>query len=444
MSKYTTGLVFSLLGCGLIAELAGFLNLLYPVVSFFLVLPIFFLILTIKHILSKFLGLTLIERFLILTLVGIWLLHSIQIWVPETGFDAVWYHLPIVARFTVAHRIFYIPEFYQSLNPLLADLVFLLGFQLAGETGVKLIAYLFGVSLILVSYQLSCQFLSRRWSLITVIVISTFQVVTWQSASFYVDLAKAVWEITSLYFLLTSSNHRSIIISSIMFGASLATKLFSLLLYPAMLVLVVLSTQFKKIISVGQFLVGSLMVVAPFYVYTYLNSGNPFLSLTLHTQTPRVNFWLSQLIKLPLSLFELTLANDYVTGIFLCLLPVLVYWLIKVKPVRSTQILLIFSLWQCLLWWFIPPTSTRYAISGFVTLLILYFQGINWFVHIHQQYIRPIYLSILILTVVVLVPRLVVAQRSLTYLFGKQTKEQYLHQFYDGWINEPLRQWHQL
>src|SRR5258708_1946884 len=108
-----------------------------------------------------------IDQFLVGSLVVIWFIHLLGVFVPETGFDAVWYHLPIVSEFAKLHRVMYLPDFYQSLNPLWSDLIFLHGYQLAGEIGAKFVAYIFGLSFLFVSYQLAREVMNRRWALIS-------------------------------------------------------------------------------------------------------------------------------------------------------------------------------------------------------------------------------------------------------------------------------------
>jgi hypothetical protein len=438
--QLTYWLVVSIFIIGLITVLFGFTGLIYWPVSFLLIIPFCLVILIVYQLIALSSHFSLIEKILIVILLLIWLLHLLQVPTPETGFDAVWYHLPIIDSFVQAHRIHYVPEYYQSLNPLFSDLIFLLGYQLWGDVGAKLVAYLFGISLILVSYQLSRLFLNRSWSILAVIIISTFQVVSWQSASFYVDVAKAMWELVSIWLLVKGK----IKLAAAMFGSSLATKLFSLLIYPVMLVNVWLVNKKNIWQNVTIFLLISLAIVLPFYIFTYLHSGNPFYSLTLHSQDLAENIWLTQTLRLLSSLFFLIFAADYTTGLFLVFLPILIYWLLKHDLTSSEKNLLFFTIWQYLVWWYVPPTSTRYALSGFITFLILLMISVQWLAARKVAFQIPIYLTIFIMTIFSLMPRLFVAKRSLIYLLGQQTKQQYIEQFYDGWINEPLKKWHRL
>jgi hypothetical protein len=157
-----------------------------------------------------------------------------------------------------------------------------------------------------------------------------------------------------------------------------------------------------------------------------------------------MNQLIDQTIRLPYSLVVLTWARDYTTPLFLVLCPIFIFWLIKAKHPVNQLTLLIFASWQYFIWWYLPPTSTRYALSGFICLLISYLTAAQWLIKKNSAYRWPIFLTIFFLTSITLAPRILVAQRSLNYLLGKQTRKQYIQQFDDGWIDQPLQQWHQL
>jgi len=152
------------------------------------------------------------DKLLPIPLIIIWLSHLVQVFVPETGFDALWYHLPIVKAMVENRGLVYLPNLYQSVNPLFADLFFALGYVVLGDLGTKIVAYLFALGLMVVSYLLARKYLNRNWSLLLITLVSTFQVVSWQSASFYIDLAKAFFEITALLFLFSFLFEGSLIV----------------------------------------------------------------------------------------------------------------------------------------------------------------------------------------------------------------------------------------
>jgi len=385
-----------------------------------------------------------------------------QVFVPETGFDALWYHLPIAKAIIENKGLVYLPNLYQSVNPLFADLYFTFGYLLLGDLGSKIIANLFALGLIFISYLLARKYLNKNWSILLITLVSTFQVVAWQSASFYVDLAKAFFEISSLFFLFSflfdgslvvkSKNKKNIkflIISGIIFGASLASKLFSIFLLPVYLLLVYLFSNQNKLKNIVTFLLSSLMLPLPFYLFTYLNTGSPFYSLIVHLEklqeiggNSNVFLYLfNRTIRLPLSLFELFTTRDYVSFIFLVFLPIIIFYHKKLFT-KQNLFLLIFALSQYLLWWYLPPQSSRYAISGFIVLTILYFKIIKSFVVIKKEYFWSIILTIIFSIAINFTPRLIINKRSLEYLSGNQTKTEYLEQFYDGSIDNKIKEWH--
>ena len=381
----------------------------------------------------------------------VWLSHFIQVLVPETGFDAVWYHLPVINSILKNGKILFSPELYQSLNPLFSDLFFMVGYFFLSETGAKIVAYLFGVFLIAATYKLSRIFLSSKLSLGVSILVSTFQVISWQSSSFYVDVAKAFWEILAILFIIKSIDSEKNInrVQSVLaFSASLATKLFSIFLLPVYIFIFLKSlAQEKK--SMGWLLL-SLLFLFPIYFYTnsYLAIGNPFYSFSIHLdklseiggQSNLLEYFLQRSLFLPISPLKLIFSRDYVSPIVsILLIPVF----LKIKKIiknKKLLILFIFSVSQWLLWWYLPPLSTRYALSGFVTLLILeIFIVKKYFPKVNRDRILAV---LLIFATINFIPRLFVNYRSLKYLLGNQTKKQYIEQFYDESIDKKLKDWY--
>lgn len=383
----------------------------------------------------------------------IWLSHFIQVLVPETGFDAVWYHLPVIDQIIKNGKIVFNPEIYQSLNPLFSDLIFMFGYYFFSETGAKLIAYVFALFLVFTSYKLSRFFLSKRLSLGVVILISTFQVVSWQAASFYVDVAKAFWEILAIYFIIKSVESNNLsdkFRSGLSFSASLATKLFSIFLLPVYLFIV--TKTFSKTFRSETILILLLSLIFPayFYLNSYIQTGNFFYSFSIHLnklseiggESNILFYILNRIILFPISPFQLIVSRDYVS-------PIITFFMfpifLKRKEIiqnNKLNVLLIFSISQWTLWWFLPPLSTRYAISGFITILIL---GIG----VLAKYFPKISTKQIIITLIFfasinLIPRILVNYRSLKFLFSDQTQKQYVEQFYDGSIDQKLREWYKI
>ncbi|MBU2543572.1 glycosyltransferase family 39 protein [Patescibacteria group bacterium] len=396
----------------------------------------------------------LLEKAILIFLILVWLSHLVQVFIPEVGFDAVWYHLPIVKAILEHKKLVFLPELYQSANPLFSDLIFGLGFFFAGELGSKIVAYLFGLLLIISTYVLSRKFLNKFWSLIVVLIVSTFQVVAWQSASFYVDIAKAFWEISSLIALAKwkdNQQHKWLVISALLFGASLATKLFSLFLLPVFLCLVFIWSKREKFSQILSFTIGSLICSFPFYFFTYLKTDNPFFSFSQHLiklgeiggDSSFLSYIWQRTTLLPSLPVQLVIARDYTSFVLILFLPVLFFYIQKLRNNKLLLGMTIFTIWQVFLWWYLPPLSTRYALSGFVIWTIISIWSVAGLSQKNSRFFQPILLSIFLAITINLAPRIFVNIRSFEYLSGSQNKQQYIRQFFDGHIDQHLIKWHQ-
>jgi hypothetical protein len=463
-------LLVSWVGIGLVTFILGLAGLLG--------LPLYFLLLIPVSITVKVIGQLVVENdwhsywWLWLGLLLIWALHFIGVLVPETGFDAVWYHLPVIARFLEQGKVTYLPDLYQSVNPLLTDMLFLLGYQWAGELGAKVVAFLLGLSLLLSSYFLGKKWLIYPWLQWLLITVSLIQPISWQVSSVYVDVGKAVWELGALYVLLSLSSlisqkqpnqwWRQIGIVGVLVGAAVATKAYSLVMIPVWGLMIWLNvpTFFKskdRWLTVVIFGVGLLVVALPFYIFTTLTVGSPLYSLTIHVakldeiggNASLVIYVLERMKTLIYSWWYISVeAKDYVSVLLLLLLPFFVNSFKELDKKINVQWLLlgIFSITQFGMWWLVPPTSTRYAIAGFISILLMLFMTFqqSMLKEKKRSWRWTIALMLVIVTSWHLAPRVGVAIRNSHYLRGEQTKQEFIEQFYDGNLNHHLQRWHRL
>ncbi len=460
-----------------IATIAGFFGFFYPVLSIGLCLPVFFLFLIVFNYSKRLYSLTMLEYGLLCFLIVIWMSHVVQVFVPETGFDAVWYHLPVAKMIKNFHSFSYNPDLYQSINPLFSDAFFILGYQIFGEVGAKLVAFFFGSSLVLVSYNLARSYLERTWALLFLIHISLIQVIAWQSASFYVDLANAFWQMAFLISVLQVIVHIRqkikqhdnsvelkwiiflLVLAGIFFGASLATKLFSLILFPVAgwLVWFILNSysNLKKealFASMVVFMCFCLVVVVPFFVVSYFHTGDPLYSVTIHLRKlgqiggdgSIFLYLLKKVLQFPLSFYWVVMTRDYVSPLLIFLLPSLFVFTQRREMNSPDWIIFMWGVSSFCLWWFVPPLSTRYATAGFICLLLIIFYVIQEFIKKKPRFNKMVFSLLVVGAIVLFLPRLLVNTRSLRYIITNQTKEAYLQQFMDGWIDPHLKSWHQI
>ncbi len=465
LSPHSIALIWFVVG--LLVSVSGWLGLLGAPLQLLLLLPLMVLIYELQQIWSELQHSPRL-RTLALLLALIWISHAIQVFVPETGFDAVWYHLPVAAADIAAGKFVFMPELYQSANPLFSDSIFFLGFMLSGELGAKGVAYLLGLSLVLISYKLAKTLLSPAWALLAAAMVSVMQGVTWQSASFYVDVALAMWLLGAIGCTLTSTTHTSakptaavlpisllkippaLIVSSMFLGAALATKLFAILYLPLFAWIYWQRTRSVRLTGILLLLAG--LVLLPYLVFAAIHLGNPFYSIFNHVAgisaigAPTL---VSQIISATASLWyspiAILLSRDYISPMVILTVPALV-WLMRSRRVlhEAERLLGLFVINSWLIWWYVPPRSTRYALAGFIVLLLLlikwareYFVAKGW---------KPaiLYIACVCCVLLLVIPRIMVNVRSARYLTGMQSKTDYISQFKDGWIDAPLTTWHQL
>lgn len=449
-------LVSSWLVVGIVASLAGFLGWYSTPIAIVLILPLFALELILTDELRKLSLTTRFERVLIGLLIGTWLLHALGLFVPETGFDAVWYHLPLVQLMVDHHRFVYDPALYQSANPLFTDAIFGLGYLVAGETGAKIIAYGFGLSLIYVTYILARRFLSRQWALMLILTVSSIQVVAWQSSSFYIDVAKAFWEVTAIWWMIrafaSTNTNQQLVASGLSLGASVGSKLFSVALIPIFWLMIAIQTQKKALQYVLLFTLGVILIALPFYLRTYHHSqfaligGGFFLDTVpdIGGQEQLIAYVLQRTMSMQLSPFALIMARDYISILLIVCLPIFIWHFPRLWENVTTRSLLFFAGSQYLLWWYLPPSSTRYALAGFIVLLLLYFVSIHDWVVRRIEYTKPLIITILLAFMLNMAPRAVVGWRNIEYLVTRPSLTEYVARFYDGSIDRHLQQWYDL
>ncbi|MBP9819857.1 glycosyltransferase family 39 protein [Candidatus Woesebacteria bacterium] len=388
---------------------------------------------------------------------SIWILHALQLFVPETGFDAVWYHLPVAYQNVLVHNFTFNPALYQSANPLFSDSIFTLGYMWAGEFGTKLVGYLFALTLVFLSYILSTKFVDRSVGLVFVALVSCFQVVAWQASSFYIDVAVAVWLIGFVWFSLElwEKDHVSTwLAAGLCFGAVIASKLFLIVLVPLIfLLLFVNRNQNARGFWLFWFVVA--MTVLPHYGFAWWHLGNPFYSLFHHingigaisAQKTALEYLGHQTKSLPTIAWTIGFSRDYTTPLLWLFLPSSLYFWSKKNlnhPDRiPLKILFVFSTTLLVIWWYVPPLSVRYGLAGFITALLFTLTVITDYLGQRRPKLRsalPFFL--LLFVIVAMTPRLYVGARSMRYILGHQTKRQYLNQFLDGNIDTVLKKWH--
>ncbi len=223
------------------------------------------------------------------------LVNLIGVFGPEISFDALWYHLTLPKLYIEAHQIIFIPgvKMAYSVMPKLTEMLYTAALLLANDSVAKLIHFTFGILTLLALYRLSRKFLSREFSLLAAVIFYANLVVGWETITAYVDLSRTFFELMAVWgFInyLEIGKRKWLIVSAVMLGLAVTVKLvaaFSLLIFLALFV-------YKKLTQGGKwaetvknyalFFVVAFMVPLPWFIFSYLTTGNPFYPYLSHVQ----------------------------------------------------------------------------------------------------------------------------------------------------------------
>lgn len=466
ISNVVIVLLFSWVGVGWLATFAGMVGLLYPVLSISLFIPFFLLIHSGRLIWSDLKEhdqgdriSTILFIILFLTLLS----HAAGVFLPETGFDALWYHLPLIAEYVQEHRLVMNPLMYQSLYPQLGDMIFALGFQVGGVFGAKVVAYAVMLSVLASVYAWSREEMDVRLSLATTSVVALFQVVGWQASSIYVDLISGLFLIGSCWLLFSKKiQDRWSILSMVFFASLLATKFINLASIPLFLCfflyyLIWQNNHLQSKLFAFFTVITSIILASFYYLRAKWYTGSLLYPIGTQHAVPVIeqmqrggwSDWLMHrlvtLYRFPTDFF---LFNDgYTTILFILFIPFALYILKKSQDARI-QFLPYFLVggYGFAFWWFFPPPSTRYVIGQVIVLWI------GWMILVSKhlktqssQIITNGLFSVIIVTLILhLTIRLAVNTRAVPYLLGFEDQQQYLSRFKNGFTDEKIEAFYPL
>lgn len=373
---------------------------------------------------------------IIFTLIVIqFLVNLIGVLGPEISFDALWYHLTLPKLYLLNHSIFHIPGslLYYSDIPKLTEMLYVSALSVGNEILAKLIHFSFGILILLAIYKISIKYVSKNLALLAVLIFYSNLVVGWESITAYVDLSRTFFELLAFWGFLNWVEGRGlkwIGLSGLMMGFAISAKLISiesLLMYLCIFIFVYflkLKKKFEIIKSFGLFFIVSITTVLPWFIFSYLQTGNPiypYFSLPVDSG----NF-LSfpnpfNLLKDTYSFF-LNL-NDPISPIYLIFLPII---LITYKHFDfKAKIFSFYVLFSVLVWYltqeqrggrFIIPYLPVFSILCVITLYKLKDASLK----------KYLLFLVMFVSIISIGYRGIANAKFLPIVLGKETKFQFL------------------
>lgn len=392
---------------------------------------VIFYFLKIKKLVSlkyKAIKLDKLSRFLIFILISQAIVNLIGALGPELAFDSLWYHLTLPKLYLENHSIFHISGglLYYSEMPKSVEMLYVFALSLDSEILAKFIHYLFGILSLVAIYKLSRIFLPVKVSLLACVIFYSNLVVGWESVTSYVDLGWAFFEISALYYFLlwfSQKKFKYLVYCAILIGFSISSKIISfnsiaifslLILYISF----ISRTNIKIIIrNVVSFITISILIPLPWFVFSFINTGNPFYPL-LQSSVPLENS--SNLLDI-LKLF--IYSPDPINPIYLIFLPI---FLLFYKNTSSIfKLLSIYSFIAIIFWVFVSSIGgTRFLIPYLGVFSIL---SASLFIYIKNgQLIKYFYLLVFIIAFSSIFYRAAANFKYVPFVFGIESKETFL------------------
>lgn len=341
-------------------------------------------------------------------------LNLLTVFTPEIGFDALWYHLTLPKLWLLNNQYFFSGGLlYYSVMPRLTEWVFTPLIFFTGTVGPKLVQYLSGVGVAVLTYKIARQQnLDKKYSLLASCLYYLSFLVSWQSSSAYIDLFRSFLEISALYQLLKGKNF----LGAVLLGLSLGTKwlsFFSLAIYSLVFGL--------KLLPI------SLLVALPWFLTSFYFTGNPvypLFSTILQNGFQPIDGLLRNLLTSPI-LFTFPF-DDFISPIAGLLFSLAAVSLLFEKlPKKKIIYIGLLGGFSTLV---LDPPSARFFLPFYPAVIISALLLVQKIPTSLQKVLHSLFL---LSAIVVVVLRISSFRKNIDFLRGKQSTNQYLASLYD-------------
>ncbi len=355
---------------------------------------------------------------------------------PELGFDALWYHLTLPRVYLLNHSVVHIPGglLYYSDMPKLIEMLYTASLAFGNEILAKLVHFSFGILSCIALYFLSRKFFNAKFSILAVLIFYSNLVVGWESITAYVDLARTFFEVMALWgFInfLEDKDKKWLVESAVMVGLAVSTKLLALGSIGIFLCLIIyfgLSSH-KKITKVFTdaliFTFLSLLIPLPWFVFSFVHTGNPFYPLLTGTYPVSFSFTLLNLFNFLKEVWNLLIRSaDPISPIYLIFLPLILIYFRKFSKI--IKFIGLYCLFAILAWYFTPRTGGgRFLLPYLPAFSILCVQIIKIFEK-KEEYRRLFIVLVIFISLSSITYRGIANAKFIPVILGKESKSHFL------------------
>jgi len=186
-----------------------------------------------------------------------------------SDWDSLAYHLAMPKLFLEHGGFCYVSFSSHSNFPYLMETLYMPGLSLGDPVAAKLMNYWTGVMLIAVVWMTARRFFGSRAAWMSAVGVGGIPLVMWEMTTAYVDLATALYTILGLHLVLVhleSSDRRALV------GCGIAA---GLAVIPMLALWALIASGRGRWKAAGVIAGVAAVVCAPWYVKTFLYTGNP-------------------------------------------------------------------------------------------------------------------------------------------------------------------------
>ncbi len=295
------------------------------------------------------------------------LVNLIGVLGPEISFDSLWYHLTLPKLYILNHQIMHIPgnQLFYSDMPKLTEMLYTTAISMGNEILAKFIHYLFGVLVLIGTYNIARRYMSKEFSILASAIFYANLVVGWEVVTAYIDLSRTFFELMAFWGFLQwweKDEKKSLVMSGVMMGLAVTTKLVavgSILIFFCLFLFKMFSKKESVLKTVKDFSVFTLLsflIPLPWLIFSYLNTENPFYpylsSIPLDSSANFMFINFPNVLNFPKDIYNFFLRlNDPISPIYLITLPLIIVYFRKFAP--KARLLLIYSFLALAIWYLV-------------------------------------------------------------------------------------------
>lgn len=199
---------------------------------------------------------------------------------PPSDADSLAYHFALPKLFLQTGSVVFVPRAVDGATPLLVQMTYLPGLHFAGERGLSLWTLVSGWVAVGLLYAISREHLCRSWSLATAVLFASAPAVIYGAGSGQVEVRIALfvllcaWSCAQFF---KTQKVSYLVLAAIAAGLFGGAKVTGLIFMAAVLIVVLPRRMWFRTGLV--FSIVSAGVAAPWYIWTYIHTGDPIFPI---------------------------------------------------------------------------------------------------------------------------------------------------------------------